>query len=162
LHPVALAALVLLVLNDHWGKAAFPGFLTGKLSDVAGLAFFPLFLQGLLEVWRARGGRAWAPSSRVLWGAALATALVFSAVKLWTPATSLYTHGLGLLQWPLRVLLALVEGHRVPTVPLPVLCVQDATDLLALPAVLLGVAAGLRRTRETSVQPVPAPAATRG
>src|SRR5690606_8292496 len=43
LHPAPLAAIGLLLLNDHWLKAAFPGSITGKLSDFAGLAFFPLF-----------------------------------------------------------------------------------------------------------------------
>ena len=37
-HPVFLAAVGLLVLNDHVLKSRFPGWWTGKLSDVAGLA----------------------------------------------------------------------------------------------------------------------------
>lgn len=40
-HPVTVAALVVLVVNDHVLKAEFPGFVTGKLSDVAGLALAP-------------------------------------------------------------------------------------------------------------------------
>jgi len=42
--PIALAALALLILNDHVLKSAFPGPLTGKLSDVAGLMLFPIVL----------------------------------------------------------------------------------------------------------------------
>jgi hypothetical protein len=38
-----LLGLVLLLLNDFYLKAAYPGFLTGKLSDFAGLFIFPLF-----------------------------------------------------------------------------------------------------------------------
>jgi hypothetical protein len=41
LHPVTLAALALLLLNDHLLKAAWPGLVTGKLSDFAGLALVP-------------------------------------------------------------------------------------------------------------------------
>lgn len=40
-----LLAVVVLVVNDQWGKSAWPGLLTGKLSDFAGLAAFPAFLQ---------------------------------------------------------------------------------------------------------------------
>ncbi len=43
-HPLAIAALVLLALNDHVLKQAWPGFVTGKLSDVAGLVVAPLLL----------------------------------------------------------------------------------------------------------------------
>ena len=39
-HPVTLAALALLVVNDRVLKGALPGAVTGKLSDVAGLASF--------------------------------------------------------------------------------------------------------------------------
>ena len=39
LHPVALVGVVVLVVNDWVGKGRGPGWLTGKLSDVAGLAF---------------------------------------------------------------------------------------------------------------------------
>ncbi|WP_199523928.1 hypothetical protein [Micromonospora craterilacus] len=41
IHPVTVAATVLLILNDHVLKAAYPGWLTGKLSDVAGLVMAP-------------------------------------------------------------------------------------------------------------------------
>lgn len=37
-HPVVLGAIVVLALNDHVLKARFPGWWTGKLSDVAGVA----------------------------------------------------------------------------------------------------------------------------
>ncbi|MEV6813172.1 hypothetical protein [Micromonospora sp. NPDC051296] len=41
IHPVTVAATALLILNDHVLKAAYPGWLTGKLSDVAGLVMAP-------------------------------------------------------------------------------------------------------------------------
>ncbi|HET7501896.1 MAG TPA: hypothetical protein VFK02_12855 [Kofleriaceae bacterium] len=37
--PIAIAAIALLVVNDHVLKAAYPGFVTGKLSDFAGMMF---------------------------------------------------------------------------------------------------------------------------
>jgi hypothetical protein len=39
--PVAALCLVLLVLNDHLLKQAWPGWVTGKLSDVVGLVAGP-------------------------------------------------------------------------------------------------------------------------
>ena len=46
LHPVNLIAMLVLGLNDHWLKAAWPGLVTGKLSDVAGLVVLPLVVVG--------------------------------------------------------------------------------------------------------------------
>ena len=37
--------MFVLGLNDHFLKFISPGFLTGKLSDFAGLVFFPLLLE---------------------------------------------------------------------------------------------------------------------
>ncbi|MFF5177468.1 hypothetical protein ACFY2Q_05515 [Micromonospora sp. NPDC000316] len=49
-HPATLLALVVLVVNDHVLKAAFPGLLTGKLSDVAGLVLAPPLVAVLLTL----------------------------------------------------------------------------------------------------------------
>ncbi|MDO3701188.1 hypothetical protein Q3W71_05775 [Micromonospora sp. C28SCA-DRY-2] len=49
-HPTTVAALVLLVVNDHLLKPAFPGLLTGKLSDVAGLVLAPPLVAVLLTL----------------------------------------------------------------------------------------------------------------
>lgn len=46
-NPVFLGALVVLILNDHVFKALFHNFLTGKLSDFAGLFCFALFWMGI-------------------------------------------------------------------------------------------------------------------
>lgn len=44
LNPVFLTGILVLALNDHWFKIQYPGVLTGKLSDFAGILVFPLFL----------------------------------------------------------------------------------------------------------------------
>lgn len=44
----ALGAVALFGLNNFWLKWAFPGYLTGKLSDAAAAFFLPLFLSALL------------------------------------------------------------------------------------------------------------------
>lgn len=49
-HPATVLALVVLVVNDHVLKAAFPGPLTGKLSDVAGLVLAPPLVAVLLTL----------------------------------------------------------------------------------------------------------------
>src|SRR5687767_7289813 len=43
-HPTTLIATVLLAVNDHVLKAAYPGPFTGKLSDAAGLVVAPPLL----------------------------------------------------------------------------------------------------------------------
>ena len=48
-HPFSLFAIVLMGLNDHTFKYAYPSYLTGKLSDFMGLVFFPLLLEYLLR-----------------------------------------------------------------------------------------------------------------
>src|SRR5262245_58353539 len=45
--PFALA-LVTLIVNDAWLKSAYPGLITGKLSDFAGVAVVALLGMSLL------------------------------------------------------------------------------------------------------------------
>ena len=72
--PVFWAALTVLVINDHVlkGSGALPGWLTGKLSDFAGLVVAPLTLIAL------SGARR--PAARLACLAAVAAA--FAAIKL--------------------------------------------------------------------------------
>jgi hypothetical protein len=44
IHPVPIAAVIVTGLNDHYFKYKFPGWITGKLSDICGVFYFPLFL----------------------------------------------------------------------------------------------------------------------
>jgi hypothetical protein len=134
LHPVALAALVLLVVNDHVLKSAYPGFVTGKLSDAAGLTVFPLFLHALLE----RGFRVTGASfSRWYRSAALAgaatTAFGFSLVKGTEQGAELFRNGLGAVQCLPHALSGLDPTACRARV------VVDVTDLWALPFVLVSV-----------------------
>ena len=45
--PVFVVSLLLLIANDFYLKYAFPGWLTGKLSDFTGLIVFSLLLFSL-------------------------------------------------------------------------------------------------------------------
>jgi hypothetical protein len=76
--PLFVLALLVLVLNDHWLKGAglLPGWLTGKLSDFAGLIVAPILVASAL---RARA--CWA---RLLCWTAVGA--VFFAIKLWPAA----------------------------------------------------------------------------
>jgi hypothetical protein len=83
LAPPTLIALALLIANDWWWKAAWPGWLTGKLSDFAGIAFVALLMFA-----------AW-PTRRVATGLSLAVSFAFwkstasqpviEAINTWSP-----------------------------------------------------------------------------
>lgn len=144
LHPVALISIALLVLNDHWWKWEFSNWWTGKLSDIAGLIFFPLLLQSFWELGRTALGRPFRSSRRVLVVCAIATAAVFSAINLWEPASHIYRFGLGALAWPLHAAVGLVTSGSLPPYA-PVSMVMDPTDLVAVPAIAIAVAIGWDR-----------------
>ena len=57
LHPIALASLVTLVVNDHVLKQRWPGWVTGKLSDFAGMVLAPLVLVALVDRFAPFAGR---------------------------------------------------------------------------------------------------------
>lgn len=109
-HPLWLAALAVLVVNDHLLKGAglLPTALTGKLSDVAGLVVAPALLATLLRL----------TTQRALFAAHLAIGLVFSAINLSPAAAGAFESlmALGPLPWHITV---------------------DPTDLLTLPALAL-------------------------
>ena len=152
LHVAPLVGIAVLVVNDHWLKGACGSWWTGKLSDVAGLVFFPLFLQAVWEVILATLRLRWGPSRRVLAWAAGATVTMFCLVQLWAPASWLYRHGLGHIQWPLRAGWSLMTGASTPPVA-PVQLTADPTDCLAAPAVLLALWAGWHRHWQTDRHP---------
>jgi len=149
LHPVALLSVVVLVVNDHWlkGGGLLPAVVTGKLSDLAGMAFFPLALQAGVEVVLHRLGRPWGPSRKLLVGTAAATGLFFAGIQLSDGLAAVWTHGLGVLQWPVHALGALWRGDGLPAL-VAVGHTADVTDILTVPAVGLAVWAGWRRQVE--------------
>lgn len=129
-HPLALAALAVLVLNDHWAKFRYPGWVTGKLSDVAILVVGPLALQGAWELVRPASPR---PSRRVFAASVLVSAALYSLEKAWPPATEAYRVVWGVLRWPTDALRAWAHGETTPRWA-PVVAVHDPTDLWCLPA----------------------------
>jgi len=115
--PLPLAALALLALNDHVLKGAgiLPEWVTGKLSDFAGLFFFPLLLTAIVDTALALTRAPWDPTLR-LWKAALAciaTGAGFAATELSPAAAARYA--------------ALVTQLGIPS-----RSTADPTDLVAL------------------------------
>jgi hypothetical protein len=121
LQPLPLAAVALLAANDWLLKGgALPGWLTGKLSDLAGLLFAPLLATALWDLAMLALARLGAPVDFSLrrWKLAVAIAAVgavFAAAKL-SPAGAAAIGAAWSRLWP---------GARL---------VADPTDLLALPA----------------------------
>lgn len=132
LHPAGLFALLLVIANDRVLKTAVPSALTGKLSDFAGLVYFPLFVVALAEgVRRLFRSPGWPLTSRAVDSVALAVGAVFVLIKVWGPAAEVYRSYLGVLLWPFYLVGDVVQGRGLPAVR-RVGLVQDATDLLAL------------------------------
>lgn len=144
LHPIVLVSLVVLVLNDHWFKAAAPGLITGKLSDVAGLTVFPVMALAIWEFVGSRVGRPAPAGVRAISIATGVTAIGFAAVKIAPPATELFGIVLGLCQW-LAGMPGMLLGQGAAGSPIPTQAWTDPTDLLALPAI--GVAWWIARRR---------------
>lgn len=144
LHPVVLVSLVVLVINDHWLKHAYPSLLSGKLSDFAGLVLTPLVLHaGYERLSAALRGKPPSPASanRALCISVVATLLGFTLVELWGPAERAYSVGWAVLQWPPRALGSLVRGDATPGLA-PVTATADVTDLVALPMGIVALVAG--------------------
>lgn len=140
-HPVMLASLFVLALNDHVLKRLCPGVLTGKLSDFAVVVVLPLTLLGIVElasahIWRRPlSDRA---NNRCLVACLILSLLVFALPEVWQPAEDAYRYGLAALQRPFRAVWACFLG-----VPLrafrPVRATADVTDLLAMPMAWLAL-----------------------
>lgn len=116
-------ALALLVVNDRVLKVTVPSALTGKLSDVAGLAVAPLVLVAAIDVvlWlvsRAGVRVDWTLRRWKLVASIAATAAVFTLVKVWGPSS----------RWLADLLAGVFGQARIVT---------DPTDLFALPALAL-------------------------
>jgi hypothetical protein len=155
LNPVAIAALGLLLLNDHVLKGVAPGVVTGKLSDFAGLAFFPLLLVAGWELSLAASGRWSRPSARSLSIAVTATASWFVLVKTTAPMAEATGAVIGAAQWLVSLLPHLIRGEAMPALGQTAIVV-DSTDLVALMALAIPVWIGRRRVATARAGGLPA------
>lgn len=138
LRPTVLAAIAICAVNDHLLKTWLPSWWTGKLSDVAGLIFFPVLLQALVELGEAITGRWRGPRRLTLCVCVVITATVFAAINVSAGAAAAYV---GLASEARSAIAALWGGG-----PVVVKVTSDAGDLLALPALLVALVIGWRRT----------------
>src|SRR5438477_6463638 len=95
LRPATIGAAIFLLVNDHVLKVEWRGVVTGKLSDIAGVFLLPLLAVGMFELVLRRPTTATS-----LLVAITATAIGFTAVKLWQPAASAYGDAVGVIRWP--------------------------------------------------------------
>ena len=146
LHPLVLCAVALLLINDHILKAASPGLITGKLSDLAGMAFFPVVLVSLWELSLAVVGRWTGPRLRAAVVAVGLTGAVFALVKTTSLGARAFGQAVTIGQWLLHVPSAVLSGSfGIPGPPATV--VVDPYDLVALPGLLLALAVLWRRVK---------------
>ncbi len=110
-HPASLASIGLLILNDHFLKPAYPSAFTGKLSDFAGLFFFPFLLAALLAF----------PASYLRLAPRQVARLAFGVTFVWFGAIKTFPFA---NDWTENVL-GFLLGY-------PTLIVLDPTDMIAL------------------------------
>lgn len=133
-HPAVLAAAVLLIVNDHALKGGgAPPWLTGKLSDFAGLLLFPvLFTASLDTILLGLFRLGWRVDFSLRLGklAAIATmtGVIFAATKLFAPAALTVETALAALGFPSRIAV-------------------DPTDLVAVPMVFVAFLIGRAEVR---------------
>ena len=140
LHPFSLLCLALWAINDHYGKGAWPGWLSGKLSDVVSLIGFPLLVGAFFELTagviglKLRAQRIGLIACQ--WGA-LSAAIVMIGINLWPSWADVYEVGLGSAQWSvISVWRWLIDQPILP--PHKVILTMDSTDLITAPAALIG------------------------
>ncbi len=147
--PVSAVSLVVLVLNDHFLKDRYHNALTGKLSDAAGMVFFPLFVTGVIEVVVTLAARRrWRFSERGVTVCVLASGAAFASIKIWSPAGHAYRVLTAGIEWPFFALKSLITGSAIPGVAGTHL-VHDLSDLLVLPILLVPWWFGSRARRAT-------------
>lgn len=133
-HPAVIVALVVVIVNDRVLKVRFPSEITGKLSDFAGLVFFPLFLVSIIEAvrWVVRRDQ-WELSQPAATMAIVLVGVPFSLIKTWHPAGEAYRSIMGAILWMLDAMTAGIRGDLVPDL-YRVSLVEDRTDLIAIVA----------------------------
>lgn len=114
IHPASLIAVSVLLLNDHFLKQAAPSWVTGKLSDFAGLFFAPYVCLAVLFAALSAVGISRLPSRSIAVATYVAIAILFTALKTSTTAADSF--------------LAAVFALTGKTFSL----VVDPTDLIAL------------------------------
>ncbi len=117
-HPLTIGAVALALLNDHVLRQHWPSWWTGKLSDFAWLVFAPFLLAALL---------AWLIPSRIRRQEALVGVLAFALTGAGFALAKMIPLFHSIAVAILELLTGWKSGLRL-----------DPTDLIALPALLVG------------------------
>jgi hypothetical protein len=117
-HPVSIAAVLLLLFNDHYLRHQHPSWLTGKLGDFAWLVFAPFIAAMFFALILPRRIQQ---QERITGMAAFISIGLWFALAKTVPAV----HELTTSAW--NMLIGWQGSLRM-----------DVTDLLALPALLIG------------------------
>ncbi|MEE2786536.1 MAG: hypothetical protein VX589_04290 [Myxococcota bacterium] len=132
-HPLIVGLLLLWALNDHVFKAYFANQWTGKISDFAGLAVFPLIPLSAYEISCALLGREPRCRHWVLWLSLVGTGTFMVGINISEAWANVYTQGLSLAQWPFRAVWGLIADGTIPE-RANLKVTMDPTDLWTLPA----------------------------
>lgn len=116
-HPLSLLMIMVLIVNDHIFKHTIPSWWTGKLSDVAGLAFAPLLIAVFLAL--IIPSKIPYRKSIVFWSAFYFVSVIFTLLKISPSFNQIFREGLHILT---------SNQHSI---------VLDPTDLLTLPAIFI-------------------------
>ena len=130
--PIPVAALALLVVNDHVLKPNHPGWLSGKLSDVAVLVLLPFLFAAAWDLLAMAFRGLPSPGRRALVASAIAAAALFTGIELVPWAGDAYRWGLGAAQWLPGALGSILASEPLPTIR-AVQLTHDPSDLLTLP-----------------------------
>ena len=133
LRPAYIVSLGLLAFNDGWLKGNGPSWLSGKLSDFAGLFFAPILLLVLIELLPPLQKSDYFTSRRVASYGAIG--FVFAAAQVSDIGAKVY-EGVFL---PARWLPTWADGFALT---------QDPTDLVALMALAASYVWSSRALRE--------------
>jgi hypothetical protein len=117
-HPLTIAAVLMLLFNDHWLRHNYPSWLTGKLGDFTWLIFAPLICVTLF---------AWIIPRRLKNHENIVAITSFTFIGLWfaTAKTIPFIHAI--TKNTVEAIIGWQGTLRI-----------DPTDLLTLPALLIG------------------------
>ena len=159
LHPLFIISLLLLIANDHWWKYEYHNWFTGKLSDVAGLFVFQLFLNSLFP------GKKWVTalittSLFIWWKSPLSDSFINALQQLTLPVHRVtdYTDLFALVMLPLANLLKPFnfKNASLPNLVKPVVYLFTffaicATSMYRMPCDYPGYRVSLNKSYNTSL-----------
>ena len=150
--PSFLCFLVLWAINDHYFKYAYPGFLTGKLSDITSLACTPIlmwvfevyFLKAIFKIIKPQSLYKSMITAVSYWSYllmlfnALAMAALMIGININSTWAYLYRQSLAWVQWPFWSLWYKIRWDFLPPFP-EIRLTMDPSDVWTVPAVLFSI-----------------------